>query len=580
MSRRGFRLPQHRRRHDSGRAAARQHHHRGRAAARRGRGLRRAHRGHRPGVRARGGRAGGRPDQDLQPHLPLDRGGAGRELPEAPALDRQGRPGHHHQAGRPAPQHADAGAPAAGASGPGSPSRPGRSTRRWPTGSAWRASRRSWRTWRSSSWSRRSTATSPRQVAAKRAAREQTILQAARPRSSRSCSGRASTGFEVTGRPKHLWSIYQKMKKRDKAFDEIYDLMAVRVIVRSVPDCYHVLGIIHHNWTPLQERIKDYIASPKSNGVPVAPHHDLRTQAASSTRSRSAPTRCTAPPSTASRPTGSTRRERAAGRARPASRLVPPAARAAAGHAQPRGVPRVPEDRPLSGRDLRLHAAGRREAAARRAPPPIDFAFHVHTEVGLQCQGAKINGRIAPLHRELKNGDTVEILTSAAAKPSRDWLQPRPHRRAPGRRSSSGSITRRRRSAGAWARRSWPGRSGAGASILLTTTAWTRPPYALSLADGPGLEIAVGRGDVPIGQVMRALYPDLARRRAAGAQAHGLRPGDRPDPAGSGDQDPGRGRAHGPVRPVLPAGAGRLRGGIRHPGARASRFTVPIAPTC
>ena len=55
------------------------------------------------------------------------------------------------------------------------------------------------------------------------------------------------------------------MRKRSKAFDEIYDLMAVRVIVRSVPDCYHVLGIIHHNWTPIQERIKDYIASPKSN---------------------------------------------------------------------------------------------------------------------------------------------------------------------------------------------------------------------------------------------------------------------------------------------------------------------------
>src|SRR6185503_13205069 len=71
--------------------------------------------------------------------------------------------------------------------------------------------------------------------------------------------------YEVTGRPKHLWSIFQKMRKRNKAFDEIYDLMAIRVIVRSVPECYHVLGIIHHNWTPIQERIKDYIASPKSN---------------------------------------------------------------------------------------------------------------------------------------------------------------------------------------------------------------------------------------------------------------------------------------------------------------------------
>ncbi|HWA40049.1 MAG TPA: RelA/SpoT family protein, partial [Gemmatimonadales bacterium] len=72
--------------------------------------------------------------------------------------------------------------------------------------------------------------------------------------------------FEVVGRVKHLWSIYQKMRKREKPFDDIYDLMAVRVTVPTVTDCYHVLGVIHHNWTPLQERIKDYIASPKSNG--------------------------------------------------------------------------------------------------------------------------------------------------------------------------------------------------------------------------------------------------------------------------------------------------------------------------
>ena len=101
-------------------------------------------------------------------------------------------------------------------------------------------------------------------MAAKRAAREQTILKLKIPLDYE-LKEEGIDWFEVTGRPKHLWSIYQKMKKRGKAFDEIYDLMAVRVIVRSVPDCYHVLGIIHHNWTPIQERIKDYLASPKSN---------------------------------------------------------------------------------------------------------------------------------------------------------------------------------------------------------------------------------------------------------------------------------------------------------------------------
>jgi len=102
------------------------------------------------------------------------------------------------------------------------------------------------------------------QVASKRAQREQTILKLRTPLEYE-LRRAGIEGFEVTGRPKHLWSIFQKMRKRNKGFDEIYDLMAIRVIVRSVPECYHVLGIIHHNWTPIQERIKDYIASPKSN---------------------------------------------------------------------------------------------------------------------------------------------------------------------------------------------------------------------------------------------------------------------------------------------------------------------------
>ena len=102
------------------------------------------------------------------------------------------------------------------------------------------------------------------QVAAKRAVREQTILKLKTPLD-HELKRAGIDWYEVTGRPKHLWSIYQKMRKRNKAFDEIYDLMAIRVIVRTVPECYHVLGIIHHNWTPIQERIKDYIASPKSN---------------------------------------------------------------------------------------------------------------------------------------------------------------------------------------------------------------------------------------------------------------------------------------------------------------------------
>ncbi|HET7631446.1 MAG TPA: HD domain-containing protein, partial [Gemmatimonadaceae bacterium] len=93
------------------------------------------------------------------------------------------------------------------------------------------------------------------QVAAKRSQREAMVLKLKTPLEFE-LQKAGVPEFEVTGRVKHLWSIYQKMKKRDKPFDEIYDLMAVRVTVPTVTDCYHVLGVIHHNWTPIQERIK------------------------------------------------------------------------------------------------------------------------------------------------------------------------------------------------------------------------------------------------------------------------------------------------------------------------------------
>src|SRR2546425_1000161 len=104
-----------------------------------------------------------------------------------------------------------------------------------------------------------------RQVRAKKAERERTIERLRAPLAEE-LEAAGLRECEITGRPKNLWSIYKKMKQRGKPFEEIYDLLAVRVLVNTIPECYHVLGIIHHKWTPLQERIKDYIASPKSNG--------------------------------------------------------------------------------------------------------------------------------------------------------------------------------------------------------------------------------------------------------------------------------------------------------------------------
>ncbi len=102
-----------------------------------------------------------------------------------------------------------------------------------------------------------------KKVRDRRKERERLIDQLVRPLTEE--LEKAGIACEVTGRPKHLWSIYKKMVKRGKPYEEIYDLMAIRVITETVRDCYHALGVIHNKWTPLTERFHDYIATPKSN---------------------------------------------------------------------------------------------------------------------------------------------------------------------------------------------------------------------------------------------------------------------------------------------------------------------------
>src|SRR5690606_17499958 len=104
-----------------------------------------------------------------------------------------------------------------------------------------------------------------RQVVQKRTERE-TLIAKLRDPIARALEEAGIADAEVSGRPKHLWSIHKKMVQREKPYEEIYDLLAIRVLVNTVPECYHALGVIHDGWTPLQERIKDYIAQPKSNG--------------------------------------------------------------------------------------------------------------------------------------------------------------------------------------------------------------------------------------------------------------------------------------------------------------------------
>jgi GTP pyrophosphokinase len=258
-----------------------------------------------------------------------------------------------------------------------------------------------------------------RKVADKRREREELIERMREP-----LEGdlrEAGIQAEVTGRPKHLWSIYRKMLTRDKPYEEIYDLMAVRVIVETVTDCYHALGVIHNRWTPLTERFHDYIATPKSNMYrslhttifgPGGRLYEIQIRTREMHR--------TAEYGIAAHwkyKEGATRGDEVDERLAWFRQVL-----------EWQQETREPEEFmeflriDLFQDEIFVFTPMGDVKQLPRGSTPIDFAFTVHTEVGVHCAGAKVNGRIAPLARELKNGDTVEILTDPKQRPSRDWL--------------------------------------------------------------------------------------------------------------------------------------------------------------
>jgi GTP pyrophosphokinase len=235
---------------------------------------------------------------------------------------------------------------------------------------------------------------------------------------------RAGIRAEISGRPKHIYSIWKKMQRKGLAFEQVMDVLAVRLIVPTVADCYHALGIVHGLWAYVPGEFDDYIATPKENDY------------------RSLHTAVVGPgtlPLEVQIRTGEMHRHAELGVAahwqykegRKASgadqqkvqwlrQLIDPAARAAAGEHDLLDQLRaeVFEDR--------VYALSPRGEVVDlpRGATPLDFAYHVHTELGHRCRGARVNGRIVPLDHTLANGDTVEIIAGKTASPSRDWLVP------------------------------------------------------------------------------------------------------------------------------------------------------------
>ena len=345
-----------------------------------------------------------------------------------------------------------------------------------------------------------------RQVRAKKVERERTIERVRSPLEQELRAAGLSE-FEITGRPKNLWSIFKKMKKRGKPFEEIYDLLAVRVLVNTIPECYHVLGVIHHEWTPLQERIKDYIASPKSNG-----YQSLHTTVFGpggqlyEIQIRTRDMHHTAEYGIAAHWLFKEGKRNADELDRHLAWFRQLLELQQDTHTPEEFLEFLKVD--LYQDEIFVFTPRGDVKRLPKGATPLDFAFVVHTEVGQHCQGARINGRIAPLHRPLKNGDTVEVITSPQAKPSRDWL-------------AHVQTARARHKIRQWIKQEELEKSlELGQEILAREVRRRRlpPPDAarlqqaaatLSVGTPEQLQAALGRGDIALGAMMRALYPDL-----------------------------------------------------------------------
>jgi GTP diphosphokinase / guanosine-3',5'-bis(diphosphate) 3'-diphosphatase len=227
---------------------------------------------------------------------------------------------------------------------------------------------------------------------------------------------------EISGRAKHFYSIYSKMTKKGREFNEIYDLTAMRVIVSSVKDCYGAIGIIHSIWKPLPGRFKDFIATPKLNlyqalhTTVIGPEgRPLEIQIRSPEMHETAEYGIAAHViyKEGARPKGDPERDKMTW----LRQLLE-----VEGDQDPTEfLESLKVD--LFEDEVFVFTPKGEVKNLSAGSTPLDFAYAVHTDVGHRCVGAKVNGKIVPLHYQLKSGDIVEILTAKQERgPSRDWL--------------------------------------------------------------------------------------------------------------------------------------------------------------
>ncbi|GAA1523134.1 GTP pyrophosphokinase [Kribbella lupini] len=238
----------------------------------------------------------------------------------------------------------------------------------------------------------------------------------------------------VTGRPKHYYSIYQKMIVRGREFGDIYDLVGIRVLVESVRDCYAALGVLHARWNPVPGRFKDYIAMPKFNmyqslhTTVIGPQgKPVELQIRSFSMHRRAEYGIAAHWKYKEDPNAPAPEAGAAPTTDVSTPNEMPWVRQLVDWQRETSDPSEFLDSlrfEINNSEVYVFTPRGDVMSLPTGSSPVDFAYAVHTEVGHRCIGARVNGRLVPLESTLENGDVVEVFTSKAqgAGPSRDWL--------------------------------------------------------------------------------------------------------------------------------------------------------------
>lgn len=259
-----------------------------------------------------------------------------------------------------------------------------------------------------------------KKVEGKREERERYIRQLADPIKKE--LDKVQIEAEIIGRPKHLFSIYRKIHVRNVPFEKIYDLFALRIIVDRIDECYFALGIVHTLFTPVHERFKDYIATPKSNmyqsihTTVIGPEGKMvEIQIRTREMHRTAEEGIAA----------HWRYKEGKAKEDEFDKQLMWLRQVLDWQRDVRDPHEFMEDLKISlfHDEIFVFTPKGDLVKLPRGSTPIDFAFSIHTDVGMHCIGSKVNGKIVPLTSKLKSGDSIEIITSAKQNPNPDWLK-------------------------------------------------------------------------------------------------------------------------------------------------------------